>query len=294
MRIELNSPGLDKRMNKNKKDNRPKIESTDSIKPIDQLIQIMEQLRDPNSGCLWDIEQTFETIAPYTIEEAYEVVDAINRQNSDDLKEELGDLLLQVIFLSQIAAEENLFTFDDVSSHISQKMIRRHPHVFESLKFNDINEQNKNWEQHKTNERKAKNPNAGTLDGVAIALPSLVRAYKIQKRAAQVGFDWPDVNGAFNKLHEEISELKEEIDKPAREEDRLIDEIGDCLFSIVNVARKLGIDPDEALRKGNEKFQSRFRFMESTLESSEINIKDVSLIELEALWKKTKNTLKNK
>ena len=144
MRIELNSPGLDKRMNKNKKDNRPKIESTDSIKPIDQLIQIMEQLRDPNSGCLWDIEQTFETIAPYTIEEAYEVVDAINRQNSDDLKEELGDLLLQVIFLSQIAAEENLFTFDDVSSHISQKMIRRHPHVFESLKFNDINEQNKN------------------------------------------------------------------------------------------------------------------------------------------------------
>ena len=235
---------------------------------IDRLLQIMARLRDPESGCPWDLEQNFETIAPYTIEEAYEVADAIARQDLAALKDELGDLLLQVVFHAQMAAESRDFSFDDVAHAISDKMERRHPHVFGDALTLD-------WEGIKEEERQALgDPSA--LAGVALGLPALLRAEKLQKRAARTGFDWPDPHGARAKVIEEIAEID-----GATDADALEDEMGDLLFAAVNWARKLGVDPEAALRRGNRKFEKRFRQIETM---GGAGFSALSLDQKEALW----------
>lgn len=259
-----------------------------NIAGIERLKYIMERLRDPKSGCPWDIEQTYETIAPYTIEEAYEVADAIDQQDMAALKDELGDLLLQVIYHTQMATEDNAFTFDDVVEAISDKMVRRHPHVFGTSNIESAAAQTAHWEDQKAQERAGNSEDAGVLHGVAKGLPALLRAYKLQKRAARVGFDWPDVDGAFGKLTEELDELAHEIESPDSDEKKRIDELGDVLFSAVNVARKLAIDPEAALRHGNLKFESRFRYIEEALEKQQKSFDDVSLSDMEVLWLEAK------
>jgi len=235
---------------------------------IDRLLQIMARLRDPKTGCPWDLQQNFETIAPYTIEEAYEVADAIARQDLAGLKDELGDLLLQVVFHAQMADESRDFSFDDVAHAISDKMERRHPHVFGDAQTLD-------WEGIKEEERQAlADPSA--LAGVALGLPALLRAEKLQKRAARTGFDWPDPEGARAKVIEEISEID-----GATDADALEDEMGDLLFAVVNWARKLGIDPEAALRRGNLKFEQRFRQIETM---GGAGFSALSLDQKESLW----------
>ena len=256
------------------------IEDADNSK-IKSLIDIMARLRNPDGGCPWDLEQSFASIAQYTIEEAYEVTDAIERQDFPDLKDELGDLLLQIIFHSQMAAEQNLFNFGDVVNAICGKMIRRHPHVFgdETISGNDAVA--KNWETIKADEREQKNGNGGALSGVARALPALARAQKIQKRAARVGFDWPDIDGATAKLHEEIEELKN-----AQTERERFEEFGDLLFAAVNMARHLDIDAEAALKAGTAKFENRFQAMEKI---SGPGFSDLSLNAKEKLWQTVKS-----
>src|SRR5206468_6919860 len=229
----------------------------------------MRRLRDRASGCEWDTVQTFETIAPYTIEEAYEVADAIARQDMDALADELGDLQLQVVFHAQMAEEAGLFTFEDVLNRISDKMERRHPHI-----FGDANRGGHHlWEIIKAEER-ASNPDKSALAGVALALPALERAAKLQRRAARVGFDWPDVSGPRAKIDEELAELDAETDH-----DRKLEELGDLLFAVVNLAHHLNVEPETALREANRKFEPRFRPSEQTPGFAEL-----SLAEKEALW----------
>jgi nucleoside triphosphate diphosphatase len=250
---------------------------------IAPLLSIMEKLRDPEDGCSWDVEQNFASIAPYTIEEAYEVADAIERLDFGDLKDELGDLLLQVVFHSQMAAEAGHFTFADVVQSICDKMIRRHPHVFGTQKDISSSAVIDNWEAMKGAERADKHNGQdmlSALDGVALALPALLRAQKIQKRAARTGFDWPDETGAIDKLLEEIAELQ-----AADTSDAKFDEMGDLLFSAVNVARHLGIDAEAALKSGTAKFERRFRGMEQKA-GSEFDTK--SLAAKEQLWRDVK------
>jgi nucleoside triphosphate diphosphatase len=246
--------------------------------PIDRLVRIMARLRDPQTGCEWDTVQTFATIAPYTIEEAYEVADAIQRADMADLKDELGDLLLQVVFHARMAEEAGLFAFGDVANAISDKMERRHPHI-----FGDRAEGGHHlWEQIKAEERAAKGKpeaSAGVLDGVALGLPALLRAEKLQKRAARTGFDWPDPEGARAKIDEEMAEVAAATSSEEREE-----EIGDLLFAVVNWARKLEIDAEEALRSANGKFERRFRAMEAMDPAFETR----GLDEQEALWQRAK------
>jgi MazG family protein len=261
---------------------------TKGLTSIEGLKYVMERLRDPKTGCPWDIEQTYETIAPYTIEEAYEVADAIEQRDKSALKEELGDLLLQVIYHTQIASEDGDFTFDDVADAISKKMVRRHPHVFGSGRVGDTNQQTVAWEDLKAKEREEKGNVEGVLDGVAKGLPALLRAFKLQKRAARVGFDWPDVDGAYGKLNEELNELSEELAQPALDREKIIDEFGDVMFSAVNVARKLGIDPEAALRSGNAKFERRFSYIETTLAQMGKDFDAITLEDMEALWQKSK------
>jgi nucleoside triphosphate diphosphatase len=254
---------------------------------LTRLLEIMTQLRDPESGCPWDIAQTFDTIAPYTIEEAYEVADAIEQNDLPALKDELGDLLFQVVFHAQIAQENSQFNFDDVANSISQKMVRRHPHIFGGEAFRTPEAQRASWEVQKATERQekagAKGEQAGVLDGIPRALPALTRAEKLGKRAARVGFEWPDIAGPLDKLTEEIDELRQEIDTDAPS-DRLTDEIGDVLFSVVNLARHLGVDPEAALRQGNRKFERRFRHVEAGLKSQDRDMGDASLDEMEQWW----------
>ena len=240
---------------------------------IDRLVAIMARLRDPVHGCEWDREQTWATIAPYTIEEAYEVADAIARANVADLKDELGDLLLQVVFHSRIAEEAGAFTLADVVTSISDKMKRRHPHIFGSAAALD-------WERSKDEERQAKGI-TGALDGVAVALPALTRAEKLQKRAARVGFDWPDASGPRAKIHEELEEVAT-ANGPA-----ITEEIGDLLFSVVNWARHLGVDPEAALRQANGKFEARFHAMEA---KAGPDFADLPLNGKEALWIEAKRS----
>ena len=235
----------------------------------------MSQLRDKDDGCEWDKEQTFQSIAPYTIEEAYEVADAIEREDISDLKEELGDLLLQVVFLSQIAKEEELFSFDDVAKTISEKLIRRHPFVFSDKKNHSLDEQVSQWEEIKQKERSEKNQE-GILEGIAKNLPSLQRSQKIQKRVSSVGFDWPDTKGVFKKIKEELRELEEAVEANSKES--IQEEIGDLYMIITNLSEKLGIDSEESLRKSNVKFEKRFNYIEKELEKD--NIKAVSYTHL--------------
>jgi nucleoside triphosphate diphosphatase len=240
--------------------------------PIETLIKIMSQLRNPGDGCPWDIEQSFASIAPYTIEEAYEVADAIGRNDMAALKEELGDLLFQVVFHSRMAEESGLFAFDDVAMAINNKMLRRHPHVFGDAERPD-------WEVLKAQERSAKD-DGSALAGVALGLPALLRAEKLQKRAARVGFDWPDEVGPRAKVDEEIAEIE-----AAETPDALEDEFGDLIFAVVNWARKRGIDPEAALRRANGKFEGRFRAMEGIAGAE---FEALSLDEKEQLWGQVK------
>ena len=253
-----------------------------------RLQEIMRALRDPEGGCPWDIEQNFSSIAPYTVEEAYEVADAIERENWDDLKNELGDLLLQTVYHTQMAEEENLFNFNDVVNQISEKMIKRHPHVFGSLKQNKTSDQQiKDWEAIKADERVKKNQ-TGILDDVALNLPALVRSLKLQKRAARVGFDWPTVSKVLQKIEEETKELVEA--KEFESQERINEEFGDLMFSIVNLGRHLKVDPEEALKKTNIKFITRFKFIEDEIKSEGRDLEDTSLEEMEKLWQRAKNT----
>jgi ATP diphosphatase len=247
--------------------------SSERLASIGRLVAIMEKLRHPTNGCEWDREQTFASIAPYTIEEAYEVADAIERNDLADLKDELGDLLLQVVFHSRMAEEAGHFAIQDVAETISDKMERRHPHLFGRADTGGHHL----WEQVKADERAAKGETS-TLDGVALGLPALMRAEKLQKRAARTGFDWPDVDGPRAKISEELAELDAETDRDAQEE-----ELGDLLFAVVNLARHLKIDPEESLRKANLKFERRFRAIEQ-----QPGFADLSLDEKEALWARAK------
>ena len=245
----------------------------------------MSQLRDKENGCEWDKEQTFQSIAPHTIEEAYEVVDAINRSNIPDLEEELGDLLLQVVFLSQIASEDNHFNFNDVVQTITRKLIRRHPYVFSEKRDHSSEEQMDQWEEIKQEERELKKQ-SGILDGIAINLPALKRSQKIQKRAAKVGFDWPDSKGVFKKIKEEIRELEEAIE--SKDQESMKEEVGDLLMIITNLAYRLDVDSEEALMGSNEKFINRFSYIESKLNDSDKRFEDSSLALLDELWNESK------
>jgi ATP diphosphatase len=242
------------------------------------LAQVMARLRDPATGCPWDIAQDFASIAPYTIEEAYEVADAIERDDMAALRDELGDLLLQVVFHSQIAEQSGQFALQDVIDGITAKMIRRHPHIFDDgTRREDGHAQ---WEAIKAAERAEKDPNPSAIAGVAFALPALLRAEKLQKRAAQTGFDWPETAGAIAKVEEELEEVRTAPDQAAREE-----EIGDLLFAVVNLARHLNVDPEVALRSANFKFERRFRTMEHMAES---DFPALTLDAKEALWQRAK------
>src|SRR5438477_5684932 len=235
-------------------------------RPIDRLLAIMARLRDPDRGCPWDREQNFATIAPYTIEEAYEVADAIEREDMTALKDELGDLLLQVVFHARMAEEAGLFAFDDVAQAIADKMERRHPHVFGDAEIASVAAQNEAWEAHKTAERQARAEQTGgaasVLDGIALAYPALLRAAKVSKRAARIGFDWPDAKAVIPKIAEEIAEVEAEIDSGAGP-DALEEEIGDLLFAVANLARKLEVEPETALRRATAKCERRFRRVEA-------------------------------
>jgi len=256
-------------------------------KGMPRLLEIMRALRDPENGCPWDIEQNFNTIAPYTIEEAYEVADAIERENWDDLKNELGDLLLQTVYHTQMAEEEDRFNFNDVVNQISEKMIQRHPHVFGNENRNKTaSQQVKDWESIKAEERLKKNQ-AGILDDVALNLPALVRSLKLQKRAARVGFDWPNISQVLDKIDEETKELIEA--KKTEPQERISEEFGDLMFSIVNLGRHLKVDPEEALKQTNRKFINRFKFVEESIQSQGKKIEDTSLEEMEGLWQQAKD-----
>ena len=250
--------------------------------PIEHLKSIMEALRDKETGCPWDIEQDFKSILPHTIEEAYEVADAIEAEDFDSLKDELGDLLLQVIYHTQMAAEQNLFTFDDVTSQVSDKMISRHPHVFGDGHANTAEDVNVIWDAQK--EKEGNNPDVGALDNVTKGLPALLRASKLQKKAAKTGFVWPSSTNAFDKIEEEIQEFKEAKSACHKEE-----ELGDLLFGLVNYARMEGINAEEALRKANNKFVKRFQGMENDAKNNSVNFKDLSLDEMMEYWQNQKN-----
>lgn len=247
-----------------------------------RLLDIMARLRDPVAGCPWDKEQNFRTIAPYTIEEAYEVAEACEAGDPAALKDELGDLLFQTVFHARMAEEAGLFRFADVAKAISDKMIRRHPHVFGDVKVDGAAAQTVAWEETKAKERAAGGA-ASVLDGVGVALPALTRAEKLQKRAARVGFDWQDAAPVFAKIDEELDELRDEIEGKAKQA-RIEDEFGDLLFAVVNLARHLRIDPEQALRGASRKFEHRFRAMEATAAPLE----GKSLDELEAAWQSVK------
>jgi tetrapyrrole methylase family protein/MazG family protein/ATP diphosphatase len=252
---------------------------------IEGLLEVMRRLRDPQTGCPWDKDQTFATIAPYTIEESYEVADAIQRNDLRDLKEELGDLLFQVVFHARIAEEMGLFNFNDVAAGMSEKLIRRHPHVFGDAGDRTAEQQNAEWEIIKAEERKAKEKH-GLLDDVPVGLPALTRAAKLTKRAARVGFDWPSTQEVLDKLDEETEELKVEI---ARGDVRKShEELGDILFVLANLARKLDVEPENALRMTNAKFVRRFETIEAELAKIGKTPDQSDLAEMDALWNAAK------
>ena len=269
---------------------RPTAESLPS-EPMARLLAVMAWLRDRQHGCPWDVEQTFRTIAPYTIEEAYEVADAIERDDLGALKEELGDLLLQVVYHAQMAHESGAFGFADVASAIADKMVDRHPHVFGGARVATAEAQTVSWEARKAAERAAKRAGAepaGALDGVARALPALLRAEKIQKRAARVGFDWKQTGPVIDKIEEELGELRAELTAGTVDQDRLTDELGDVLFAVANLARHCKVDPEAALRATNDKFERRFRHIEKRLAETGRKPADATLEEMEALWQEAK------
>lgn len=247
----------------------------------------MEKLRDPDTGCPWDVKQDFVSIAPYTIEEAYEVADAIERGDRNALCDELGDLLLQVVFHARIAEEEGSFTLADVAKSISEKMITRHPHVFGNEKTPDADKQQQLWEEIKKAERTAKGENSILAD-IPVSMPPMQRAIKLQKRAASVGFDWPNIAQIIEKLNEEVVELTVELETTPRNKERLTDEVGDLLFVAVNLARKAGVDPETALIGCNKKFENRFSYIEQQINLKNKSLSCSTLEEMELLWQEAK------
>lgn len=267
--------------------------ATPTPSAMERLLAIMTRLRDPVAGCPWDKEQTYATIVPYTIEEAYEVADAIERSDYDALKGELGDLLFQVVYYCQFAREEGRFEFEDVANAIADKLIRRHPHVFGEEQGMSIPELHVRWEQFKAEERAQKaGQDISVLDDVPQALPALARAQKLQKRAASVGFDWPEILPVLDKIHEEIAELRAELTE-APDPARVADELGDLLFATVNLARHLHVKAEDALRLANAKFERRFRAIETELARQGRRTEDAELGELDALWEQVKRAEKN-
>ena len=265
---------------------------------ISRLIDIMAALRDPETGCPWDKEQNFATIAPYTVEEAYEVADAIARDDLADLREELGDLLLQVVYHARMAEEMGAFAFPDVVEAITRKLIRRHPHVFGDAEARAAGAAKGMWERIKAEERLARAPARsskaeaerppGLLDGVPAGLPAMIRAVRLQEKASTVGFDWNDPRAVLDKLAEEIGEIEAELTAPVREPERLEDEVGDLLFAVANLARLLKVDPDQALRRTNAKFIRRFASIETALAAKGRGPAEATLDEMEALWQAAK------
>ena len=263
------------------------------MQELQKLLKIMADLRDPVNGCPWDVKQSFESIAAYTVEEAYEVADAIERDDMDDLRNELGDLLFQVVFHSQMASEIYQFEFVDVVNEINDKLVRRHPHVFADKNTKSEEELHRDWEIHKKKERAEKSGQevkAGYLDGIASSMPALRWSEKLQKRAAHHGFDWDDVSPVFDKLNEEINELKAEIVHKDNQQ-RVTDEMGDILFASVNLSRYLGVNPEQALRDSNRKFISRFEVVEQLLSEDGVQMEDCSVAVLEEYWRKAKKRI---
>jgi ATP diphosphatase len=263
---------------------------------IEELLNIMHQLRDPDAGCPWDCKQTFDSIIPHTIEEAYEVADAIRKKDFVELKGELGDLLFQVVFYAQLAKEQGLFEFQDVVDTLSEKLIRRHPHVFTDAKFADEHAVNANWEAEKEKERALKaqtdNKPESVLDNIPLALPALTRAYKIQKRCANVGFDWKTLTPVVDKIKEELDEVLVEVKRDdlskAEQQARIEDELGDLLFANVNLVRHLSATPEQVLRQANDKFERRFHLVELEVLRQGRQMTDCSLEELEIIWQEIK------
>lgn len=253
---------------------------------LERLLNIMATLRDPERGCPWDRAQSFASIAPYTLEEAYEVADAIERGELGELKDELGDLLFQVVFHARMAEEAGLFDFADVAEAIVAKLIRRHPHVFGDADVSSAAEQTLRWEEHKARERAEKSANPSALDGVSVALPAIVRAVKLQKRAARVGFDWTEIGPVIEKLEEELNEVRQELH--ARDRRRLEHEIGDLLFSCANLARHAGVDAEAALRSANARFERRFRHMETAAAQDGESLHGMSAQRMDELWRGAK------
>lgn len=259
------------------------------MEPIQRLLHIMQRLRDPENGCPWDREQTFKTIVPHTIEEAYEVAEAIENGDMAEVRDELGDLLFQVVFYAQLGKEQDLFDFAAIATAIADKMERRHPHVFADVELADADAQTRHWEQLKAEERATKAAKdamkSSVLDGVAHTLPAISIAHKLQKRAAQVGFDWPDKQGVLDKLQEEIAEVQQAWDES---ETARQDEIGDLLFTCINLARHAGVDSETALRQANRKFEQRFRKVEQDLSKTETPLGKADIATMESAWCKAK------
>lgn len=265
-----------------------------NISGIDKLLEVMSMLRDPEHGCPWDLKQSFESIVPYTIEEAYEVADAIEKQDFDDVKKELGDLLFQTIFYSQLGKEQSLFNFNDIVESVCEKLIRRHPHVFSNLSVVDEAQINANWENEKAKERQSKaQGNVSVLDDIPLALPALSRSYKIQKRVSNIGFDWPDISGAIEKVAEEVEEVAEELNASNPNIDDIADELGDLYFALTNVVRHLGLKPEQVVHQANVKFEKRFRLVERFASEKDEIISNLELEQLDQLWEQAKATLKS-
>ena len=255
------------------------------MKEFERLKQIVEKLRSPQ-GCPWDKEQTLYSMKTDMIEEAFELLDALDNKDIDNIKEELGDLLLHVVMHSQIAQEENLFSITDVITNLNEKLIRRHPHVFSGVDLKNTDEVLKKWDEIKAKEKTGKPTYQSVLDSIPSNIPSIIKAEKIQKKAAKFGFDWTDIKDVLNKLDEEISELKEAVSSGNKE--KVCNELGDVIFAAVNVARHMGVDADESLRNTNKKFRNRFFHIEKTLEAKGKKLKDTTLDEMEAIWQEAK------
>ncbi|WOT06133.1 nucleoside triphosphate pyrophosphohydrolase [Shewanella youngdeokensis] len=264
--------------------------STGNMQP---LLTIMQRLRDPKSGCDWDKAQTFQSIVPFTLEEAYEVADTIERLALDELPDELGDLLFQVVFYCQLAKEQGMFDFDTVVERICTKLTRRHPHVFTELKNSSTATIKQNWENIKAQERISREQHS-VLDDIPLSLPALSRSMKIQKRVARVGFDWDELPPVVAKINEEIDEVLFEVSQQKIDQDKVTDEMGDLLFAVVNFARHLGVEPEQALRQANQKFERRFRGVEDCVQQDGRTFDEHSLTELDGYWDRVKRGEKNK
>ncbi|MDO6711434.1 nucleoside triphosphate pyrophosphohydrolase [Aliiglaciecola sp. 2_MG-2023] len=258
---------------------------------VERLLSIMARLRDPENGCPWDKQQSFETIVPFTIEEAYEVADAIEHGSMQDIQDELGDLLFQVVFYAQLGKEQQAFDFEGIAQTICDKLIRRHPHVFAEQKQTSVEQVSLTWDAIKQQERVQKgiHPQASILDNIPIGMSPLMRAQKIQKECAKVGFDWPDVAPVVDKVEEEIAEVMEEVKQDPQDHQRIEEEMGDLLFAVVNLSRHLKVNPETALRKANRKFAGRFAKVEQHFAAQKTELSDATLSQMEAIWQKVKH-----